>query len=169
MEAAIPHFRAAAALNPSDPNVNLNLGTYEQSRGNLPGAIERYQAAATIARNSKLKARAYNNLGYAYRELGNYPDALDSFAQAVKWNPEFASYWISLGITEQKSGHPEKAIAAYSKGMQVQPSDFGYLLLARALQESGQTLAAQEATRKAEQLSPDIDKAQQTVDRLLSH
>jgi tetratricopeptide (TPR) repeat protein len=169
MEAAIPHFRSAAALNPSDPNVNLNLGTYEQSRGNLPGAIERYQAAATIARNSKLKARAYNNLGYAYRELGNYPDALDSFAQAVKWNPEFASYWISLGITEQKSGHPEKAIAAYSKGMQVQPSDFGYLLLARALQESGQTLAAQEATRKAEQLSPDIDKAQQTVDRLLSH
>ncbi len=169
MEAAIPHFRAAAALNPSDPNVNLNLGTYEQSRGNLPGAIERYRAAATIARNSKLKARAYNNLGYAYRDLGSYPDALDSFEQAVKWNPEFASYWISLGITEQKSGNLKEAITAYSQGMHVQPSDFGYLLLAQALQESGQTLAAQEATRKAEQLSPDIDKARQTVDRLLSH
>ncbi|MGB8889043.1 MAG: tetratricopeptide repeat protein [Candidatus Korobacteraceae bacterium] len=169
MEAAVPHFRAAAALNPSDPNVNLNLGTYEQSRGNLPGAIERYKAAATAARNSKLKARAYNNLGYAYRDLGDYPDALDSFEQAVKWNPEFGSYWVSLGVTEQKSGDLTKAIAAYSQGMQIQPSDFGYLLLARALQESGQTLPAQEATRKAEQLSPNIDRAQQTADRLLSH
>ncbi len=46
MEAAIPHFRAAAVLNPTDPNVNLNIGTYEQSHGNLPGAIERYKTAA---------------------------------------------------------------------------------------------------------------------------
>jgi tetratricopeptide (TPR) repeat protein len=169
MEAAVPHFRAAAVLNPSDPNVNLNLGTYEQSRGNLAGAIERYKAAATSARNSKLKARAYNNLGYAYRDLGNYPDALDSFEQAVKWNPEFSGYWISLGVTEQKSGAPSKAVEAYSRAMQIQPSDFGYLLLARALQESGQTTAAEEATRKAENLSQNIGKAQQTVDRLLSH
>jgi tetratricopeptide (TPR) repeat protein len=169
MDAAAPHFRAAAALNPTDPNVNLNLGTYEQSRGNLPGAIERYKAAATIARNSKVTARAYNNLGYAYRDLGDYPDALESFEQAVKWNPEFSGYWISLGITEQKSGDLPKAIYAYSQAMQVQPSDFGYLLLARALQESGQNLPAQEATRKAEQQSQNIDKAQQTADRLLSH
>ncbi len=169
MDAAVPHFRAAAALNPTDPNVNLNLGTYEQSRGNLPGAIERYKAAATAARNSKLTARAYNNLGYAYRDLGDYPDALESFEQAVKWNPEFSGYWISLGVTEQRAGDLAKAIHAYSQAMQIQPSDFGYLLLARALQASGQDLAAQEATRKAEQLSQNIDRAQQTADRLLSH
>jgi Tfp pilus assembly protein PilF/uncharacterized membrane protein YhaH (DUF805 family) len=169
MDAAAPHFRAAATLNPTDPNVNLNLGTYEQSRGNLPGAIERYKEAATIARNSKVTARAYNNLGYAYRDLGDYPDALESFEQAVKWNPEFSGYWISLGITEQKSGDLPKAIHAYSQAMQIQPSDFGYLLLARALQDSGQNLPAQEATRKAEQQSHNIDKAQQTADRLVSH
>lgn len=168
MEAAIPHFRAAAVLNPTDPNVNLNIGTYEQSRGNLPGAIERYKTAVKFARNSKLEARAYNNLGYAYRDLGDYPDALESFEQAVKSNPEFGGAWISLGITEQKSGNLPKAIAAYSKAMEIQPSDFGYLLLARALQESGQTLAAQEATRKAELLSQNMQKARQTVDRLLS-
>ena len=169
MEAAVPHFRAAAVLNPSDPNVNLNLGTYEKSGGNLAGAIERYKAAATSARNSKLKARAYNNLGYAYRDLGNYPDALDSFEQAVKWNPEFSGYWIGLGVTEQKSGAPSKAVEAYSRAMQIQHSVFGFWVLARALQERGKTTAAEEATRKAENLSQNIGKAQQTVDRLLSH
>jgi tetratricopeptide (TPR) repeat protein len=168
MQAAIPHFRAAAAINPTDPNVNLNIGTYEQSRGNLPGAIERYKAAVRMARNSKLEARAYNNLGYAYRELGDYPDALESFQQAVKSNPEFADYWLSLGVTEQKSGDPAKAVAAYSQAMQIRPSDFGYLLLARALKETGQSLPAQEATRKAELLSQDIGLARRTADRLLA-
>jgi tetratricopeptide (TPR) repeat protein len=168
MEAAVPHFRAAAALNPTDPNVNLNLGTYEQSRGNVPGAIERYKAAITFARNAKLKARAYNNLGYAYRELGDYPDALDSLKEAVKENPEFAGYWISLGLIEQKSGDLTNAIGAYSQAMQMQPSDFGYLLLAHALAEAGQTAQAQEATRKAESVSQDMDRARQTADRLSS-
>ena len=168
MAAAVPHFRAAAALNPTDPNVNLNLGTYEQSRGSLPQAIERYKAAITFARDPKLMARAYNNLGYAYRELGDYPDGLQSFEQAVKWNPEFAGYWISLGVTEQKSGDLARAIGAYSQAMQIQPSDFGYLLLAQALKKGGQSLPAQEATRKAELLSPDIGQARRTADRILA-
>ena len=169
MEAAVPHFRAAAAINPTNPDVNLNLGTYEQSRGNLPGAIERYQAAVKFARNSKLEARAYNNLGYAYRDLGDYPDALKSFEQAVKANPEFGGAWISLGITAQKSGDLPKAITAYSQGMRVQPSDFGYLLLAGALQANGQTGPAEEATRKAEAMSQNISQARRTVERLMTH
>ena len=134
----------------------------------MPQAIERYKAAITFARDPKLMARAYNNLGYAYRELGDYPDGLQSFEQAVKWNPEFAGYWISLGVTEQKSGDLARAIGAYSQAMQIQPSDFGYLLLAQALKKGGQSLPAQEATRKAELLSPDIGQARRTADRILA-
>jgi hypothetical protein len=52
--------------------------------------------------------------------------------------------------------------------MQIQPSDFGYLLLAQALKKGGQSLPAQEATRKAELLSPDIGQARRTADRILA-
>ena len=168
MEAAIPHFRIAAALNPDDPNSNLNIGTYEQSHGNLPAAIERYQKAVKLSRNAKLTARAYNNLGYAYRAIGDYPSALESFKQAVKANPEFSGAWISLGITEQKSGDLSKAVQAYSRAMQLEPSDFGYLLLAQALQQAGHSEEAQSASRRAETLSQNLPAAQRTADRLLA-
>ena len=123
MEAAIPHFRAAAALNPDEPNVNLNIGTYEQHVGHTAEAIERYKRAATFARNEKLRARAYNDLGFAYRYEGDLPKAIQSFEEAVKANPDFSGAWIGLGIVEQLSGDLPAAIHAYNQGMQVQPSD----------------------------------------------
>ena len=43
VEDAVPHFRAAVAIDPLDPDGNLNLGAYEQRRNNLPAAIEQYK------------------------------------------------------------------------------------------------------------------------------
>src|SRR5215469_13470043 len=98
MDAAIPHFRAAAAIDPEDPVSNMNMGIYEQSRGNAPLAIEQYKKAIRLARNPKLKAQAYNNLGYAYKDIGDYADAQQSLQMAVSTNPEFVGAWISLGL-----------------------------------------------------------------------
>ena len=98
MEEAIPHFRAAAAIDPSDPVSNMNIGTYEHSHGNLPQAIEYYKRTITLARNPKLKAEAYNNLGYAYKDLGDYTDAQQNLQAAVSINPEFVGAWISVSF-----------------------------------------------------------------------
>ncbi len=167
VEDAIPHFRAAVAINPTDPNSNLNIGTYEQQHGNLAAAVERYKAAVTLARNPKVKARAYNNLGYAYLDLKNFSDAKQSFIGAVQANPEFVGAWISLGLTEQKMSDFPGAIQSYSRALAMNPSDFGYLLLARAFEQDGQSERALAARRKAEQLSNNIVEAQRTADRLL--
>jgi len=168
MEEAIPHFRAAAATDPSDPVSNMNIGIYEHSHGNLPEAIEYYKKAILLARNPKLKADAYNNLGYAYKDLGDYPDALQNLQLAVKVNPEFVGAWISLGLVAQKSGDPNLAIQAYTRAMKIQPSGFGYLLLARALEQSGQKAEAQSAVQHARSVSEYFSDAQREADRLLS-
>ena len=168
VEDAIPHFRAAVAINPDDPNSNLNIGTYEQMHGNLPAAIERYRKAAELARNIRTKARAYNNLAYAYKEIGDYPEAKQSFQDAVKWDPEYSGAWISLGLLAYKGADYALAINAYSQAMKIQPSDFGYLLLAQALEQAGEKQQAQEARQQAAVLSGNLIAAQRHADELMS-
>ena len=169
VEEAIPHFRAAVALYPTDPNSNLNIGTYEQMHGNLPAAIQRYKAAASYARNPKTKARAYNNLGYAYKGMGDLTAARDSFQHAVEADPAYSGAWISLGVVAQRMGDLALAINAYSRAMQSYPSDFGYVLLAGALEQSGDNRQAELAREKAERLSKNFGAAQRYANELLYH
>jgi len=168
VEEAIPHFRAAMALDPTDPNSTLNIGTYEQMHRNLPAAIELYQRAAGMARNPKIRARAYNNLAYAYKESGDFADARASFQRAVTIDPEFVGAWISLGLVAQNTGNLPLAIRSYSRAMQISPSDFGYLLLAGALEASGEKTQAASVRQKALLLSNNIAAAQRHADKLLA-
>src|SRR5271157_1089495 len=167
MEDAVPHFRAAAAINPDDAVSNMNIGIYEQTRGNAPQAIEQYKKAIKLTRDPKLKAKAYNNLGYAYKDIGDYADAQQNLQAAVSVNPEFVGAWISLGLVAQKSGDLNLAIQAYSRAMKVEPSGFGYLLLARALELSGRKAEAEAATQQARSMSEDFGDAQREANRLL--
>ncbi len=168
MEDAIPHFRAAAAINPSDAVSSMNIGIYEHSRGNVAFAIEQYKKALSLARNPKLKAEAYNNLGYAYKDLGDYPDAQQNLQAAVNTNPEYVGAWISLGLVAQKSGNFDLAVQAYSHALKIEPSGFGYVLLAQALEHNGQTSEAQAAMQQARSLSEDFRDAQREANRLLA-
>ena len=104
----------------------------------LPAAIDRYKKAANFRAQSKDEGAAYNNLGYAYKDIGDFIDARESLQKAVEADPEFAGAWISLGLMAQKTGDlhwrsvPTRAHAAPSLR-------FGYLLLAGALDQSGES------------------------------
>ncbi len=166
-EEAIPHFRKAAALDPDDPNNVLNIGIYEEMHRNVAAAIDDYRHAIAISRNPRTTAKAYNNLGYAYKEQRNLKDARASFQNAVTADPEFVGAWISLGIVEEQAGDMAAAIDSYSRALAMHPSDFGYLLLAGALEQSGQKQEANEARDKAARLSDNITAAQRHADKLL--
>jgi tetratricopeptide (TPR) repeat protein len=168
-EEAILHYRAAAALYSGDPNAILNIGTYEQMHGNFPAAIADYRKAAEMARNPRTKGRAYNNLGYAYKDAGDIPNARASFQLAVQADPEFSGAWISLGLMAQRMGDLPGAISAYQRALLIYPSDFGYLLLASALGKTGDEQQANEARRKAALMSTNIIAAQHYADKLLNH
>ena len=168
-EEAIPHFRAAAALYADDPNTILNLGTYEQMHGNTAAAIADYKKAAEMARNVRTKGLAYNNLGYAYKDAGKVADARASFQLAVQADPEFSGAWISLGLMAQRMEDLPAAISSYQRALQIHPSDFGYLLLASALEKNGEQQRANEARHRAELISSNIISAQHYADKLLNH
>ena len=172
-DAALPHFQNAAEMNPSDPSAYMSIGAYDQQHGKLREAIEHYQKAIALTddavqRNLWLRSTTLARMGSAYRQLGEFELARQSFQKALEINPNQAEVWLSLGIVTQLSGDPSASIPAYSQAVKLQPSDVGYLLLARALQQTGQGDAAQTAISEARRLSRDFPAAQRTVDAVLS-
>ena len=79
---AMEHFRTAAVIDPHDPLANMYLARYAQSQNNLPEAIAAYQKVIAATPDANLKARAYSNLGYAYRALGDEAEAQKCFRAA---------------------------------------------------------------------------------------
>ena len=172
VEEAMPHFRAAVAINPVDPDSNLNIGAYEQQNKHLVAAIEQYQKVIAMTRNTprlnaQTRAQAFSNMGLAYRGLKDYAQARASFQQAVSINPDDARSWLGIAILAQKSGDLNTAIQAYRNAMKMAPSDWEYLLLAGALEQDGRHEEAQAATQRAAAISQNIEQAKRTADNVL--
>ncbi len=83
-EDAIVHFRAAAAIHPVDPISAFNIGYYEHLHGDLASAIEQYKRAIILTTSPSVKAQSYDNMGRAYRALGEADKARECFDQAQK-------------------------------------------------------------------------------------
>jgi tetratricopeptide (TPR) repeat protein len=167
-EEAAAHFRAALAIRPNGIAANMNLGAYEDGRGNLPAAIERYQMVARDAGDVGMRATAYGSLGFAYRGLGQSMKAKQCFETALQLEPDRARAMVGLGLIAQGNGDLAEAIRLYSRASAVQPTDVGYLLLARALQLAGHANEANAISESVARSSPDFPKALKTTESLLS-
>ena len=172
-EQAIVHFRAAVALNPSDADSALNIGAYQQEHRDFFGAVEQYKSViamtqSTARLNAIIRARAFRNMGLAYRHLGDYLDAQRSFQQAVDANPSDGESWLGLGIMSHKIGDLNTAIQGYSNALKVEPLDWGYVLLAKALEQSGRQDEARVAMQKGRAVSKNFDEAQRVAQQVLA-
>jgi uncharacterized protein HemY len=65
-------------------------------------------------------------------------------------------------------GDAGAAAQAFSRATEMQPSAVGYLLLARALEQSGHKQEAQAARQQANLLTQNLEGAEQTVEKLLA-
>jgi len=116
-----------------------------------------------------LQANAYTNLGGAYRRIGDPDHARASYEAALRLTPQNRTALMGMGLLAQSDGDLPQAIREYSQTVTVQPSDVAYLLLARALEQTGRIQEARAARDEAGRISSDISQAEQNVDRLLSH
>ncbi len=167
-EEAAVHFRAAVRIRPNDPAAHLNLGTCERRQKNYVPALQEDQAVLRLTSDKGLRAYALVNLGSDYRHLKDYAQAKESYEAALRVNPEAARAFVGLGVLAQKTGEFSEAVRNYSRAVELEPSDVGYLLLAQALQQNGQTAASRATFEAAQRVSPDFDRAQQAVRDLLA-
>jgi protein O-mannosyl-transferase len=89
-EAAIPHFRAAAVMRPSDPFPHLHVGIYEEEHGHPREAIQELNTVLDLtgpfaAHTPNIRRNALVYMSYAYNQLGDYANQkkyMDMAAQA---------------------------------------------------------------------------------------
>jgi len=168
---ALPHFVAATEMNPADAQAYMAIGTYDLQHGEAAQAVAQYEKSIALTddavrKNLWLRSTTLARLGSAYRQLGRYEEARRSFRQALELNPNDGQVWLALGIVTAQSGDNAAAAEAFSQAVKLQPTDVGYLLLARALEQSGQTSRAQSAMAAAQRISRDLPAAQQKVDAI---
>jgi len=168
LEDAIPHFERAVTINAKDPVGNLNLGVYEQQRGNYSVAVDRYRIVFRVTTNPQLLTSALADCGSALYALKQYDEARQSYEAALTYFPENPKEFLGLGLLAQRSGQLQQATENYMRAVEFQPTDVGYLLLAQALEKNGQAQAANGAQLNADRISPDIDHARRSVAQLLS-
>jgi len=94
--------------------------------------------------------------------------ARQSYRQALEINPKDGQVWLALGIVTALAGDPAGAIQAYSQGLKITPSDVGYLLLARALNQAGQSSQAEAAAAEAQRLSRNFAAAERSVNAIFA-
>lgn len=168
IDEAIPHFRKAAAIEPSDPMSRLNLAADMERNGDFKSASDQFAAVIQATNDVRLQAKAFTDLGYCYRRLGNSRVSAQSFQAAIQLRPESFRAWTGLGLLADDSGAYEKAVQFYSASVAIQPWDLSYFLLARALERTGQTADADLAMQQAKRVSADFTKLPQMANAIVA-
>lgn len=165
-EEALPHFEAAARINPGDPMSHSNLGTYFQNHGQMRQAIEQYEAAVNLTSDAGFLTLTYANLGAAQLASGEQEHAAKSFEQSLRYNPNQFNAWLGLGMLAQTQGKMDEAITDLSHSVEVQPTARGYYELGHTLALTGRTADAVEAYQQALKVDPEFVEAQEGLNAL---
>jgi Tfp pilus assembly protein PilF len=165
---AMQHYHAALAIRPDDLVAILNLGAYEHSRGNFAAAVQQYQIVAERAGNVPFRAKAYTNMGFAYRQMGQKDKAKQAFEVSLQLVPDQPNILVPLGLLEESEGDLQAATQHYSRAMELKPNDVGLLLLSHALQQMGRTTEASEMLQRASRISSNLPQAQKQAAALLT-
>ena len=146
---ALQHFRAALAIYPSDPYSLLVLAKYDQQQGRFQDAIVRYQQMERITPAGPSLAAVLSREGMAYYDMRDDAAAQAALSKAVAMNPQDVQGWIGLGMVAERSGNLTVAIANYKRAIDARPMRISYLMLAKALEQSGDLSGARLAREQA--------------------
>jgi tetratricopeptide (TPR) repeat protein len=163
---AFPHFLKAAQYEPNDPAARLNIGAYLHQHGHIADAIRLYKLALALTPDARLRSTTYDNLGTAYRQLGEDAKAEAALEQSVQLNPNQSNAWLGLGLLAEQQGQLNEAISDFSRSVALQPTAESCFYLGRVLAQSGRRSEALDAYRNALRISPDLVEAQQAMDAI---
>ncbi len=130
LSAAGHSLREALRINPAYSeallalaNVYENQGDFERSReiaqraGNLARSADGALDATTRGKLANLQAA----LGDAYREVGEFREAIEAYRKALDRCPNFPDIRIRLGIALRDAGLPDRAIAEFRRILLAHP------------------------------------------------
>ena len=151
---AVPHLQNATRIKPNDPGGYLTLAGALQFNGHPRDAIVEYHKAIQLSPNPNMLGGAYENLGRAYEQTGDYKDARASYEQALQTEPARQSTKDALGRLDFSEAMRNVAEA---------PSAAGFLRLGQLLQRDGRVAQARSAYEQALELDPKLEEAHKAL------
>ena len=101
------------------------------------------QALVICKNDMKSRAKISYNLGFTYRLMGNYDDAINCFEEVVEENPSDVLANNHLGAIYALQGNHDKAIEAYHRGLKFDPNHpILQFNIAKSYAETGETQKA---------------------------
>jgi tetratricopeptide (TPR) repeat protein len=105
-------------------------------------------------------AEAHFNLGYAYHDSGKYKEAIESYKQAIRIDPDYAEAHNGLGFAYGESGKHQEAIESFKQAVKIDPDNaFAHAGLGVAYGELDKYEEAIEAYKQAIRIYPDYADA----------
>jgi tetratricopeptide (TPR) repeat protein len=163
---AIAPLHEAALLQPSDPNIQHDLGLACLEVGRIPEAIEALQRA--VARNPSY-ADAYFRLGVALEKQGDVGGAIAAYDRATALRPSLTEAWFRAGALVYTLGHRDEAIGCFRRAAATGgETSFGRLGKARALLTEDRNQEAEMVLRRTLRRDPNNAMAHDLLGNLLS-
>lgn len=107
------------AAHPDDERSHNLLGAYHFGRQDYAAAIEEYKKATAI--NPQF-SQPYNQMGYAYRFMGDNAGAEQAFKTYIERIPGDPNPYDSYAELQMKMGRFEESIKSYEKALSVDPN-----------------------------------------------
>ncbi len=96
----------SAVQGTADAENEYNRGVRARLAKDWTGAIEAFQAAVVLR---PAFPEAWNELGYAFRNQGRYPESLNAYDEALRLRPDFPEALEYLGEAYAKMGRLDDA------------------------------------------------------------
>jgi type IV pilus assembly protein PilF len=134
---AIACFRRALELNPYYTDVRNDLATALVGSGDRDAGKKEYLAAFSDPTNPTPEISA-RNLGQAYMEEKNYPEAINWYRTSLNRNKKYADPYLGIADALLASDRLDEAVADLQAGVAEIPEDPSLLLaLGQALYKAG--------------------------------
>lgn len=175
IQLANEYLETAWGICDSDPLLLNELGVVLYHKDQLVPAIAKFQQALRIAQEIDSDPKAWvatrANLGHAYRRMGDYGRALQSFAEVTSAAVKDANIYSAIGLCNLQAGKPWDAILALHEALAISPQDpIAAELLEKALKESAgrsDSLGLFRPIVMGEDVGEIIVQSEEEVDRVL--
>lgn len=154
------YFNRAVKLNPKDPEIRNNYGSFLCDNGQVQAAIQQFTTAIKDPLYSTPEF-AYTNAGICYRKTGNDTKAEESFRSALKKRNAFPSALLEMAALYNDRKIYPRAQAFMSRYESVGKSTPKALELCTIINQKMNDIAKSESCKSALlRLFPDSSEAQ---------
>lgn len=153
LDAAAALYRQILELAPGHADALHLSGVIALQKGQPAAAVDLIRKALRIRQSEHY----YSNLGNALKDLGQLPEAVEAYRQALAVRPDLAIAHCNLGHALMLLGRLDESVAACRQALAIQP-DFAEALanLGNALGQQGRLEEAIDCYRQALARNPQL-------------